>query len=429
MTSQLGVVDPEPIVTAIHVSKRFRRHTSRATSLKERAIKSTATKVEDFIALADVSIDIHPGETVGLIGTNGSGKSTLLKILSGILRQSSGEVQVKGRIASLLELGAGFNGELTGRENIFLNAALLGLSRRETEESMESIIDFSELAAFIDEPVKHYSSGMYVRLGFAVAVHVDPDVLLIDEVLAVGDEAFQRKCMNRIRNFQDAGRTILFVSHSLEQVEQLCTRAVVLNRGRLVDDAAPSAATKTLRKIMGTDQPVLPTTVTPDDGFTFGDIVVSTGSVLAGVSEIGPDDPLVVTAQMTLNHHWAHLVDRVEVVLMGDHDWPLWVMSASGVQLPNQAGRWSVRSSACRGTHGFGPPPGWAVQVTDATGRPLAHTQTKYLTEIRSDHGPGLLDVDFDVSVSVQPSRFVPAPRTRLPPTRTEHLPCRQHPR
>ena len=156
----------------------------------------------------------------------------------------------------MLELGAGFNGELTGRENVYLNASLLGMSRRETDRVFDSIVNFAELEEFIDNPVKHYSSGMYVRLGFAVAVHVDPDVLLVDEVLAVGDEHFARKCLDKIAEFQDDGRTILFVSHGLDLVERICSRGVVLDHGRVVYDGDPYFATGELRKILGTDVPV-----------------------------------------------------------------------------------------------------------------------------------------------------------------------------
>ncbi|MCW2493589.1 MAG: transporter related protein, partial [Frankiales bacterium] len=194
-------------ITAHEVSKRFASHTERATSIKERLVRRKAASV-DFYALRDVSLEIAHGQSVGLIGANGSGKSTLLKVLAGILRPTEGTVEARGRIASLLELGAGFNGELSGRENIYLNASLLGLTRRETDKLYDSIVEFAELAEFIDNPVKHYSSGMYVRLGFSVAVHVDPDILLVDEVLAVGDEHFQRKCLNKIAEFQQAGKTI-----------------------------------------------------------------------------------------------------------------------------------------------------------------------------------------------------------------------------
>ncbi|MGV1006993.1 MAG: ABC transporter ATP-binding protein [Dermatophilaceae bacterium] len=244
----------EVLVRADGVGKRFARVHRRATSLKERLVRREHGVKEDFWALRDVDLVVHRGETVGLTGPNGSGKSTLLKLLSGILRPSAGHVQTHGRVASLLELGAGFDGELTGRENIYLNSALLGVPRSETDRLFDDIVAFSELAEFIDNPVKHYSSGMYVRLGFAVAVHIDPDILIVDEVLAVGDAAFQKKCLDRIREFQQEGKTILFVSHSPGQVTSLCTRAVLLSRGRVLYDGEPQEAVKRLHELLGVDE-------------------------------------------------------------------------------------------------------------------------------------------------------------------------------
>jgi ABC-2 type transport system ATP-binding protein len=242
----------EPAITAHGVSKKFQLHHKRATSVKERLLLARKTDSEDFWALRDIDLDIAQGETVGLIGPNGSGKSTLLKVLAGILAATTGTVAVRGRIASLLELGAGFNGELTGRENIYLNASILGLTRREIDRQFDAIVAFSELEPFIDNQVKHYSSGMYVRLGFAVAVHVDPDILLVDEVLAVGDEAFAAKCLQRVAEFQQQGRTILFVTHGLDLIAEICNRAVVLNHGRILYEGDPAEAVERLRAFMGT---------------------------------------------------------------------------------------------------------------------------------------------------------------------------------
>ncbi len=242
----------EATISASGVGKRFRLHHQRATSLKERLLLHRRASSEEFWALRDVDLEIGGGLTVGLIGPNGSGKSTLLKVLSGILAPTTGTVAVRGRVASLLELGAGFNGELTGRENIYLNAAILGLSRRETSRQFDDIVAFAELEPFIDNQVKHYSSGQYVRLGFAVAVHVSPDILLVDEVLAVGDESFQRKCLTKIAEFQERGCTILFVTHSLDLVPRICGRAVVLDHGRVLHDGDPVEATERLRSLLGT---------------------------------------------------------------------------------------------------------------------------------------------------------------------------------
>jgi ABC-2 type transport system ATP-binding protein len=242
----------EATISASGVGKRFQLHHRRATSLKERLLLHRQASSEEFWALRDVDLEIGDGLTVGLIGPNGSGKSTLLKVLSGILAPTTGTVEVRGRVASLLELGAGFNGELTGRENIYLNAAILGLTRRETSRQFDDIVAFAELEPFIDNQVKHYSSGQYVRLGFAVAVHVDPDILLVDEVLAVGDESFQRKCLTKIAEFQDRGCTILFVTHALDLVPRICGRAVVLDHGRVLHDGDPVEAAERLRSLLGT---------------------------------------------------------------------------------------------------------------------------------------------------------------------------------
>ncbi|GAB3397289.1 hypothetical protein GCM10027515_01340 [Schumannella luteola] len=184
-----------------------------------------------YTAADGISLSIHAGTTVGLLGANGSGKSTLLKLIGGILSPDSGSVQIRGRIAALLELGAGFHPDLSGRENVYLNATLLGLSRSEIDERFDDIVEFSGIREFIDNEVKFYSSGMFMRLAFAVAVHTDPDILLVDEVLAVGDEAFQRKCMDKIRSFQREGRTIILVSHAAAQIQELCDTTFVLDSG------------------------------------------------------------------------------------------------------------------------------------------------------------------------------------------------------
>jgi ABC-2 type transport system ATP-binding protein len=228
------------------VSKRFRLAHGKHKSLKERVIHGRVPH-EDFWALKDVSFEVREGETVGILGRNGSGKSTLLKCICGVLQPTSGEVAVRGKLAGLLELGAGFQQDLTGRENIYLNGSLLGMSKREVDKVFDAVVDFSELEEFIDGAVKFYSSGMYVRLGFAVAVNVDPDILVIDEVLAVGDERFQRKCIDRIKGFQREGRTILLVSHSPDQVRSLCDRAVVLSHGALVGEGDTAEAVRIFR--------------------------------------------------------------------------------------------------------------------------------------------------------------------------------------
>lgn len=213
--------------------KSFRLYHERNQYLKAAILRGRRARYEEFWALRDVSFTVPTGTTFGVIGSNGSGKSTLLKTLTGILTPDKGSVRVKGRISALLELGAGFHPELSGRENVFLNGAILGLTRKEIEAKFDDIVEFSGLENFIDTPVKNYSSGMFVRLGFAVAAHVEPEVLLIDEVLSVGDESFQRKSAERIEQFRREGRTIVFVSHGLAQVEQLCETVAWLEKGEL----------------------------------------------------------------------------------------------------------------------------------------------------------------------------------------------------
>lgn len=215
------------------VWKNFRLYHERNQYLKAAILRGRRARYEEFWALRGVSFSVPTGTTLGVIGSNGSGKSTLLKCLTGILTPDRGTVSVKGRISALLELGAGFHPELSGRENVFLNGAILGLTRKEILGRFDDIVEFAGLSEFIDTPVKNYSSGMYVRLGFAVAAHVDPEVLLIDEVLAVGDESFQRKCAERIEQFRRENRTIVFVSHGLSQVEQLCEQVVWIDKGEL----------------------------------------------------------------------------------------------------------------------------------------------------------------------------------------------------
>ena len=212
-------------------AKRFGRSLFRGES-QVAGNKGKETK-EEFWALRDVSFDIREGERLGIIGRNGAGKSTLLKILSRITEPSAGRLAVKGKTASLLEVGTGFHPELTGRENIFLNGAVLGMSRTQIRKKFDEIVAFAEIAKFLDTPVKRYSSGMYVRLAFAVAAHLEPEILILDEVLAVGDAEFQRKCLGRMGQVASSGRTVLFVSHNMAAVEQLCTRALLLDGGRV----------------------------------------------------------------------------------------------------------------------------------------------------------------------------------------------------
>ena len=217
------------------VSKKFRLERNRPSSLKEAVLRIGRTSdADDFWVLRDIDLDIAPGSFFGLIGHNGSGKSTLLRLMAGIHRPTTGTIETEGRLSALLELGSGFHPDLTGRENVYLNGAMLGLSRKQMAASMDQIIEFSGIGEFIDEPVKIYSSGMYVRLGFAVAVNVDPELLLVDEVIAVGDEEFQRRCMTHMNKLRAAGTTIVLVSHNIQLMSDLCDTLGWLDHGRLM---------------------------------------------------------------------------------------------------------------------------------------------------------------------------------------------------
>jgi len=222
------------VIEVKDVNKTFKIHHERNQSLKERILHPRSGRVEIFQALKDISFTVDAGETVGILGRNGSGKSTLLKTICGVLQPTSGEIRLRGNLAALLELGAGFQVELSGRDNIYLYGTMLGFSKKRIDEIFDEIVAFSEIEHFIDTQVKFYSSGMYVRLAFAVAVNVNPDILVVDEVLAVGDERFQAKCIDRIRRFQEEGRAILLVTHSADQVRALCDRAVVLDSGLMI---------------------------------------------------------------------------------------------------------------------------------------------------------------------------------------------------
>ncbi len=221
-----------PAISAENVSKTFILHNERRDSVKERFVRGGAKGKHLFHALDDVSFEVPHGSTFGLIGHNGSGKSTMLKVLAGVYRPNAGRVMVAGRVSALLELGAGFHGELSGRENIYLNGAILGLGKRQIEQSIDRIVDFAGLGEFIDSPVKVYSSGMYVRLGFAVAVTLDPEILIVDEIIAVGDEEFQRKCFDYLFELRKRGTTIALVTHSLGLAADLCDGAIWLDHGK-----------------------------------------------------------------------------------------------------------------------------------------------------------------------------------------------------
>lgn len=228
-----------PAVVVDGVSKRFRLYKERNESLKAAFLRGGRAKYDEFWALRDVSLQIPEGATFGLMGVNGSGKSTLLKCVANILRPDAGTVRTAGKVAALLELGSGFHQELSGRENVYLNGSILGLSRRELDRKFDEIVEFAGVQRFIDQPVKNYSSGMYVRLGFSVAINVDPDVLLVDEVLAVGDQAFQEKCMAKFADFKRRGKTVVIVSHALGSLRSMCDEVAWLAAGELVETGRP----------------------------------------------------------------------------------------------------------------------------------------------------------------------------------------------
>jgi ABC-type polysaccharide/polyol phosphate transport system ATPase subunit len=235
------------------VSKRFRLYKERNRTLKSAVMRGRTSIAEDFWAVRDVSFTVPRGSTFGLIGRNGSGKSTLLKMLARILYPDGGDIRMEGRVASLLEVGSGFHPELSGRENIFLNGSILGMSRREIEGKFDEIVDFSGVRKFIDQPVKNYSSGMYVRLGFSVAIHVRPSILIVDEVLSVGDADFRAKSKKKFEQLNESGCTIILVSHSMADVTRLCDRVAWMDQGTLMTVGSPIEVVGEYTKSVGGD--------------------------------------------------------------------------------------------------------------------------------------------------------------------------------
>jgi lipopolysaccharide transport system ATP-binding protein len=242
----------ETAVKVDHVSKMFRLYHERNQTIKSAIMRRRTSVHEEFLALRDVTFDVPVGSTFGLIGSNGSGKSTLLKCLANIYYPNTGSITHYGKIAAMLEVGSGFHTELSGRENIFLNGSILGMTKKEITAKFDEIVDFSGVEQFIDQPVKNYSSGMYVRLGFSIAINVDPDILVVDEVLAVGDSEFQEKCFEKFRDFKKAGKTVILVSHSMDTVKSMCTNVAWLNKGNLM---AVGPATPTIKKYLASLPP------------------------------------------------------------------------------------------------------------------------------------------------------------------------------
>lgn len=272
-----------PAIEVAHVAKRFRIYHDRNQSLKAAVLRGGRARYEEFWALDDVSLEIPTGSTFGLIGTNGSGKSTLLKCMARILRPDRGTITTHGKVSALLELGAGFHPELSGRDNVFLNGAILGMSQREVHRRFDDIVQFAGLERFIDTPVKNYSSGMYVRLGFSVAINVDPDILLVDEVLAVGDEQFQRRCAEKFAELRRAGKTIVVVSHSLGTLQQMCDAAAWLDRGVL---SATGPATEVVDAYLSSLQTESGGAEQEDDRFGTGEIRVEKVQLLDAAGRV-----------------------------------------------------------------------------------------------------------------------------------------------
>ncbi|WP_239311061.1 MULTISPECIES: ABC transporter ATP-binding protein [unclassified Frankia] len=388
-----GVSTPV-VIQATGVGKKFVSYHRRATSLKELFVRRGRTHGDDFWALRDIDVEIGRGQTVGLAGANGSGKSTLLKVLAGILRPTQGDVSVTGRIASLLELGAGFNGELTGRDNVYLNASLLGLSRREIDRMFDSIVDFAELPHKIDDEVKHYSSGQYVRLGFAVAVHVDPDVLLVDEVLAVGDEAFQKKCLAKIDAFRAEGRTILFVTHSLDLIESMCDRILVLESGSMIFDGAPAVGTRLLRQRLGSlssDGPV------PHEFAVARPVSVTFSRDPGGPPQVqfNPGDRLTVSIALDVTEHAPERL-YLHTYALGPHELPVWLMETPPGGVPCAAGTLTVDFTVPALPELLGAF-AISVHVSDAaTGAELTRRRFEDLFGINGSQAGGLLKIDYE---------------------------------
>lgn len=244
----------EIVIEVRNISKKFKVYLDKGKTLKEKALFSRRRKYEERRVLNDVSFEVRKGEAVGLIGHNGCGKSTMLKLLTRIMYPDSGTIKMNGRVSSLIELGAGFHPDMSGRQNIYTNASIFGLTRKEIDERLDDIIAFSELEDFIDNPVRTYSSGMYMRLAFSVAINVDADILLIDEILAVGDAAFQSKCFNRLKEIKAAGTTIVIVSHSLGQIEQICERSIWIHEGKIHEEGEPRHVHMNYLEYMGEKQ-------------------------------------------------------------------------------------------------------------------------------------------------------------------------------
>lgn len=386
------------VIRLEQISKRFVIHKDK--SVKERLVNFGRSRAhrQDFWALRDVDFSVATGSTLGLVGHNGSGKSTLLKVIGGIIRPTSGRVMRRGRLAALLELGAGFHPDLTGRENVYLNASILGLSRQEIDRSFDSIVSFSGIEEFIDTQVKFYSSGMYVRLAFAVAIHVDPDTLLVDEVLAVGDEPFQRKCMDKIAEFQAQGRTIVFVSHSADQISRLCDRVVVLNHGSMAFDGEPGEGLKVLRDTFAARSTDLGTST--GEGLEIAGVRLrSSDHELNG--DVSPGADLTIEVDHVVSAAPSGWIAGIDVRnAVGQSVYGVNTQGL-GIDMPTAPGDYTLTISIPRSAFGGGRHLLYSTAVT-STGAPITETTTPLAFDIAPDRrGVGLLQ--FDVSGTVAP--------------------------
>ena len=317
-------------ITVEHLTKQYvlrHQQVSRYTALRDVMVdkvksyakgKFSGENKETFLALDDVSFSIQSGDRVGIIGRNGAGKSTLLKILSRIVSPTKGRITLDGRVASLLEVGTGFHPELSGRENIFLNGAILGMSKKEIQRKFDEIVAFAEVERFLDTPVKRYSSGMYVRLAFAVAAHLEPEILVVDEVLAVGDAAFQKKCLGRMKEVAGEGRTVLFVSHNMEAVQKLCNTGIMLHKGRLIDEGPMDKVIRTYLEQNASSNSVFNVEKPADaaDRAGYAERIVIRGADERIMAEVPVAAPYYVDIEFVIQRSLDHFIAGVGVVTM-----------------------------------------------------------------------------------------------------------------
>jgi len=356
-----------------HVSKAYKLYHHPGDRLKEALHPGRRKYHQDFFALRDLSFAVQPGETIGIIGRNGSGKSTLLKLIAGILTPTAGTVNAIGKVAALLELGAGFNPELTGLDNFYFNGILLGHSRREMAARREAVIAFADIGDYMDQPVKHYSSGMFVRLAFAVAIHVDPDILIVDEALAVGDLNFQARCFRKLDEFRSAGKTILLVTHVLDSVLRYCSRTMVLDKGRLVVAADPKKAVDVYKQLMANCYDAAPVA----------------GPAPSGASPLTANPDALVYGE-------GH-AEIVEYGLFDEHNRPAWIL---------QHGRRFFIRMKVR-FHAEVREPIFAFTIKDLKGMELTGTNTQFKQVPTGAYGKGdSVSVEFSQTLNAQSGRY-----------------------